>query len=53
MNRKKKKAKSSCRRKRAKETSYVRLQQTNFLMAGGVSVEARFKRNETERPQFG
>ena len=29
------------------------LQHTNFLMAGGVSVEDKSKRTETERPQFG
>ena len=34
-----------CRWKRAKETSDVRLQQTNFSIAGGVSVEDKSKRN--------
>ena len=50
MNRKQKE-KSSCRRKRAKEASYIRLQQTKNLTAGGVSVEDRSKRTETVRPQ--
>ena len=40
-------------RKRAKEASHVRLQQPNFLTAGGVSVEHRSKQTETVRPQFG
>ena len=42
---------SSCRWKRAKETSHVPMQQPDFLTAGGVSVEDRFKRTETVRPQ--
>ena len=42
---------SSCRAKGAKEASYIRLQQTNFLTAGWVSVEDRSKRTETVRPQ--
>ena len=32
---------------------YVRLQQTNFLMAGGVSVEDKSKRDEAARRHFG
>ena len=42
----------SCRRKRAKEASYIRLQQSNLLMAEGVSVEDRSRRSETVRPQL-
>ena len=43
---------SSRRRKRAKETSHVPLQQPNFLTAGGVSVKDRSKRTETASPQL-
>ena len=43
---------SSCRRKRAREASHVRLQQLNFLRAGGVSVEQRSTRPGAVRPQL-
>ena len=39
--------------KGAEEGSHARLQQTNFLTEGGVSVDDRPKRTETVRPQFG
>ena len=39
-------------RARGKRVTF-RLQQTSFLMAGGVSVEDESKRTETVRPQFG
>ena len=40
---------SSCRLKRAKEASHVRLQQPNFLTAGGVTVEDKVQTNRNRK----